>query len=189
MKGLIASSYYISINSSQSQEKLLLLLQAATFTLVVYFPIWLCNRSIYWNDPRNHSSLSLALVHAAPCGHECDEATQRAVIVYRSISSSTRLICEHFTPIKPNKDSNNKGVDDPTCDATIAQLCTIPRIFSLSLCTILLLMMRKYTTCLRNVQCCANMQHVIKHTCRYVQYFHTLCPSCRVETDIEANME
>ena len=43
---------------------------------------------------------------------------KRPVIVYRSISISTKLICEQqLIPIKPNKESGNQGVDDSISNA------------------------------------------------------------------------
>lgn len=43
---------------------------------------------------------------------------KRPVIVYRSISISTKLICEQqLIPIKPNKESGNGGVDGSISNA------------------------------------------------------------------------
>lgn len=43
---------------------------------------------------------------------------KRPVIVYRSISISTKLICEQqLIPIKPNKENGNWAVDDSISNA------------------------------------------------------------------------
>lgn len=71
---------------------------------------------------RDSRVLSLSLSHplivlVSPCGDRSKlmelHQPKRPVIVYRSVSIGTKLICEQqLIPIKPNKESANLEVDD-----------------------------------------------------------------------------
>lgn len=69
-------------------------------------------------------SVSLSWVHIAylPMGTQGSlmdlHQAKRPVIVYRSLSIGTKLICEQqLIPIKANKESSNQGVDDSISNA------------------------------------------------------------------------